>query len=587
MSADGFNAFGQLPAAPSPQELMFYELNDLGNAKRLIRLAGAQFGDHDEVDLRGARLLYLRDHGWIAFDGVRWDLARGPALARKLAHRVAEGLWAQAAAFARSRSGKANAAGEAGEAAADDARSEAEKREAALDAQAVKVKPKKDRQDPAIADFYEFARSSGNAGRTNALLQQAESYLLVELEAFDHDPLAFNVRNGTLRFAKVSGGWEMRFSAAHDPADRITRVMEVDYDPKATAPRWNKAIAAWQPAAPMRDFLARISGYGATGDTSEQAFFIYQGLGGDGKSTFIGALRRIMGDYAATADVKTFLDTGQRSGSDASSDVARLAGETRMVCTAEPPRGAKLNEAMIKSFTGGAPLPARRLRQEQFEFQPKGKVFLECNTRPVIKGDDEGIWRRVFIVLWEVRVSARDRIKDYDRILATEEGPGILNWLLAGVGDWLEQGLDPPRRVSEALNDYRKGSSPFGEWLAECVVVDREARTPASDFFKSYKDWLEAQDSDAKPMSQRAFGTALGERQILRDGKNAAGNIMRRGARLKTELELAEDRAAEAVARESGSPEDDGGLARGQLDGAGGGYFPGDGEDDDPFGNGR
>lgn len=578
MSADGFHDFARLPAAPTPQELMWFELNDLGNAKRLIRLAGGVFEDDDQIQLRGARLLFLRDHGWIAFDGVRWNLAHGPSLARKLAHRVAEGLFAQARAMDEHKGGrkaKADPAETPG-----DAATEAERREAEMDAGA--KRGKKDRVDPAVAEFYEFARSSGNAGRTEAMLRQAESYLLVELEAFDRDPLVFNVRNGTLRYVRGPGGsWSLRFSPAHEPGDRITRVMDVAYDPEVRAPIWEAALAKWQPTEPMRDFLRRISGYGITGDTSEQAFFVYQGLGGDGKSTFIGAVRRVLGDYAATSDVKTFLDTGPRSGSDASSDVARLAGETRMVCTAEPPRGAKLNEAMIKSFTGGAPVPARRLRQEQFEFKPKGKVFLECNTRPVIKGDDEGIWRRIFIVLWEVRVSPGDRVKDYDRILARDEGPGILNWLLSGVGDWLAKGLDPPRRVSEALEDYRKGSSPFGEWLAECVVVDRSARTLASAFYRSYKDWLEAQDSDAKPMSQRAFGTALGERQILRDGKDGNGNVLRRGARLKTAMELDADRAAEAArSGEDGGVGDPGSQAAS-------GSFPADDDYEDPFGNGR
>ena len=524
-SDGGFDGFA---AAPSPQELMRFDLNDLGNARRLIRHAGGTFDDQGRPDLTGARLLYLRDHGWIAFDGKRWDVAMGPAYARRLAHKVAEGLWGQAAAFAEDRE-----------------RKKAQK--AGTDVPPAPPKDdggrKRQKPDPAIEDFYEFARSCGNVGKTGGMLTQAESYLMVDLSAFDPDPWAFNVINGTLKWRQGDDGrWRMTFSRGHDPSDRITRLAPVLYDPKASAPQWTKAVEQWLPEEPTRRFVQRIAGYGLTGNTSEQAFFIFQGLGGDGKSTFVGAVRNVAGDYAATADVKTFLDMGQRSGGDASSDIARLAGETRLVCTAEPPRGAKLNEGMIKSFTGGAPIAARRLRQEQFEFKPKGKVILECNTRPVIKGDDEGIWRRIFIVLWEVRITS-GRIKDFDLILARAEGSGILNWLMAGVGDWLARGLDPPKRVSEALEDYRKGSSPFGEWLTECVIIDKNERHEASDFYRSYKAWMERQDSDAKPMSQRAFGTALGERQILRDGKNSAGNVMRRGARLKTELELQEDLA--------------------------------------------
>jgi putative DNA primase/helicase len=595
VSADGFGfaglgELGGLPAAPSPQELMWFELNDLGNAKRLIRLAGGVFGDDDEVVLTGARLLYLRDHGWIAFDGARWNLAHGQAMARKLAHKVAEGLFGQAKAMEAHHTGKKGRAAPAGDDEAPDpdtasATSEAERREAALDAakSTSATRSKKERTPPQVAEFYEFSRASGNAGRTAAMLAQAESYLLVELEVFDPDPLVLNVRNGTLRWVNAGQGrkpdWKLRFMPAHDPADRITRLMEVDYDPQAKAPKWDGSLVKWQPTEPMRDFLRRIMGYSVTGDTSEQAFFIHQGLGGDGKSTMIGAVRRIVGDYAVTSDVKTFLDTGQRSGSDASSDVARLAGETRMVCTAEPPRGAKLNEAMIKSFTGGAPLAARRLRQDQFEFMPKGKVQMECNTRPVIKGDDEGIWRRVFIVLWEVRVAKVDRIKDFDKILAREEGPGILNWLLAGVGDWLAKGLDPPKRVTEALVDYRKGSSPFGEWLAESVVIEPVLETLASDFYDSFKAWMSKADPDAKVMTQRAFGTALGERQILRSRLDGMGRVLRKGARLKTVQELDEDRRAmmREADDEPGSGASPGGSSGEDLSG----HFPPDDADSD------
>lgn len=581
MSADGFAAFGSefggLPAAPSPQELMWFELNDLGNARRLIRYAGGRFGDDDQVDLTGARLLYVRDIGWMAFDGKRWNLARGAAMALKLAHKVAEGLFVQAKAMNDHLAGKKGPAAPAKADPAPDidqasATSEAERREAALDA-GTTGKSKKDRAPAAVTDFYEFARSSGNAGRSKAMLEQAAAYLLVDLDEFDPDPLAFNVRNGTLRYRNHGTArkpdWRLTFRPAHDPADRITRLMEVDYDGAAAAPRWETALASWQPSEPMRDFLRRILGYSITGDTSEQAFFIHQGLGGDGKSTFIGAIRRTVGDYAVSPNVKTFLDTGMRSGSDASSDVARLAGETRLVCTSEPPQGSKLNEAMIKSFTGGAPVSARKMRQDEVEFMPRGKVHMECNKRPVIKGDDEGIWRRIFIVLWEVRV-LKGRIKDFDKILARDEGAGILNWLLAGVGDWLARGIDPPKRVGQALDDYRKGSSPFGEWLVDCVVIDPQAETLASEFYDSFKTWQQGQDPDAKIMSQRAFGQALGERQILRSRLDGLGRVLRRGARLKTPAEIEADRRAAMGDDEPGSPDEGGDL-----------YFPAD--DESPF----
>jgi putative DNA primase/helicase len=510
MSADGGYAFG---AAPSAQELAKHELNDFGNAMRLIRLVGGDIDDDGEVDCAAATLLYLREIGWIGWNGKHWDLKLGQRLAERTAHKVAKGLIAQRAMLAGS-----------------------------------------------AKEVGDFIKSSGNAGRIASMLKVAESYLQVDLEEFDLDPLALTVRNGTLKFQREAGdGLKVRF-AEHDPGDRITRMAEVTYDAKAKAPVWEASLRAWQPDDEVRGFLQRAIGYTATGYTDEQVFLILQGKGRDGKSTLVNALREIFGGYAGVADVKTFLDIGQRGGADASPDLARLAGDCRLVSVAEPPRGARLAEAMIKSFTGGAPILARRLRQDLFEFMPRPKVWMECNSRPVIKGDDEGIWRRIRLVMFEHQVPKGAEDKALKHKLRAEYA-GILNWIIQGIGDYLSEGLREPQRVSDAMEDYRKGSSPFGEWFVDRVELDAAAKTPASAFYKDYKDWCELQGIE-KPMSQRAFGDALADRQIIRAGKDARGNVLRLGARL----------------RGKAAPMDD---ALGGGSGAGGGS--GSGLDDNPF----
>ncbi len=489
--ADGGDPFGgraeRGARGPTPEDLAAFELNDWGNAMRLIRLVGGDVDDDGEVVLDGAELLYLREIGWIGWNGRHWDLKMGQRLAEKTAHRVAQGLLAQTPFWI--------AAG----------------------------------VDKKLA--YTFARSSGNAGATSAMLRTAESYLQVDLDEFDADPLALTVRNGTLRFRRVPGDGMLVDFRPHDPRDRITRMAAVAYDPKATCPIWDEKIAFWQPEAPMAGFLQRLAGYGFTGHTHEQVFVIFQGKGRDGKSTYMNVLRELAGDYGEVAGVQTFLDSGPRSGADASPDLARLAGDCRMLSVAEPPRGAKLNEAMIKSFTGGSPIVARRLRQDLFSFLPRPKVFMEANSRPVIRGDDEGIWRRVRLVLWEHQLAEDAQDKTLPAKLKAEAS-GILNWVIQGIGDWLSDGLALPDRVKAAMDDYRKGSSPFGEWFMDCVEVAEGVKTPAAHFYSSYKDWCEAQGIE-KPMSQRAFGDALADRQIIRCGKDPRGNVLRMGARLR------------------------------------------------------
>lgn len=472
----------------SPEELAGFELNDFGNAMRLIRLVGGGVGDDGVVSLSSATLLYVRETGWIGWNGRHWDLKMGARLAERTAHLVGRGL-----------------IGAQGKALVEKG-----------------VPPKE-----ALA----FARSSGNAGSIAAMLRVAESYLQVDLDVFDKDPLALNVRNGTLRFRREAGdGLAVEFTA-HDVRNRITRMAAVDYDKEARAPLWEATLGFWQPDETMRRYLQRTAGYGFTGCTHEQVFIIHQGRGRDGKSTYMNILRELAGDYGDVADVRTFLDSGPRGGADATPDLARLAGDCRLLSVAEPTRGAKLNEAMIKSFTGGAPIVARRLRQDLFSFTPRPKVFMEANSRPVIRGDDEGIWRRIRLVMWEHQMTTQQ----VDHALPSKlrrEASGILNWVIEGVGDWLSEGLAEPARVAEAMDDYRKGSSPFGEWFTDRVQLDEQARIPASWLFNDYKEWCDRQGIE-KPMSQRAFGDALADRQIIRCGRGSGGIILRQGACLR------------------------------------------------------
>lgn len=499
--ADGFHAFAE---GPTPDELAAFDLNDYGNALRLIRLIGGRIEADGSIDISAATLLYLLGQGWIGFNGKVWDRKLGDQLASRAAHQVAvkvRGL--HSALVARG------------------------------------LTPK---------DAVGFMNSCGNRGAISAMKELASAYLTVEIDAFDRDPMALNCRNGTLklRLGEAAPDCErelIRELRPHDPADRITRLIDVDYDPDATADLFRQTVEASLPDPEVRAFFQRAHGYSATGAVHEQALFICQGLGRDGKSTILDGLRETLGSYGAVGKVETFLDIGHgRSGGEAAPDIVELAGDVRMIVLSEPPRGSKLAEGLLKAWTSGSPISARQLREKPFTFRPIGKLWMECNAFPVARGDDDGVWRRIHPVLFENQVP----VEAMDRMLPVKlraERAGMLNWLIEGVGDWLRRGLDPPHRVRQALDDYRKQSSPFGDWLNERCVWGKAAngtRTISSELYADYKDWAEGQGHD-KPMSQRAFGDALHQRQIMLAGKDAKGRKFRAPIRLKTAFELAED----------------------------------------------
>lgn len=472
-----------------PLALAWRDMSDLGNAHRLIALTAG-------------RLLHEPGTGWLAYNGKRWDREAGEQLAHRAAHDVAAHVRAEAEAL------EAHA-------------------EAQLTAREIgEDHPIFERVDK----LYGWATQSGNAGRTAAMLVQAQAYLTIGAEALDPDPLALCVDNGVVRLRREAGDAVDVRRLDHDPRALMTRIAVASYDPAARAPEWEAHLERVLPDPFVRQYFQAWMGYAMTAGNSEQRILLLQGKGRDGKSTSMNVIRRVLGGYAVACDVKTFLELGQRSGADASPDMARLAGDVRLVSTSEPPPNGRLNEGLIKAITGGAPVLARFLNRNPFEYVPAFKLVIECNTKPRIGGADDGIWRRVDLIEFRVQIpeSEVDRGLE-DRIVQTEAA-GVLNWLIDGCRLWLTEGLVPPIPVREAVAEYRRASNPFVEWLADRVeFVDGEV-VKGSALYRDYQDWCRFNEAEAK--SQRAFGLMLSDRQINHGPKDRAGNKTRRGVRL-------------------------------------------------------
>jgi putative DNA primase/helicase len=175
------------------------------------------------------------------------------------------------------------------------------------------------------------------------------------------------------------------------------------------------------------------------------------------------------------------------------------------------------------------------------------------NSRPRISGDDDGIWRRIIIILFPRQFHNRPgQVKTMkQQLLGNREG--VFRWIVEGALGYLREGLDPPAQVAEAIEEYRRSANPFSEWMVARVdTSDPNALTLSADLYADYKAWCEAEGvTDREVMSSTAFGRALGDRQMLLGPKDRSGKKRRRGARLRRqdeqptfeEADAAEDRA--------------------------------------------
>jgi putative DNA primase/helicase len=338
-----------------------------------------------------------------------------------------------------------------------------------------------------------FARSTGNSAKIKAALTEAEVPLSVAIEALDTRPMDVNTETGVLRFSVTprAGSYpEARVELVdHDRGLLMTKIMAAGYVPGATAPMFQRFLGQIQPDPLMQGFLQRWFGYSMLGLTNEQALAFFFGMGANGKSALVDLMARVMGSYAATAKIESLTGQNRKSGSDATPDLIAIVA-ARMVRAAEPEKGVQWQEGLIKQLTGGEPILVRQLNMPFFETTPKFKLTISGNDAPDIRGMDDGIWRRLMIVPFEVQIPKEDRDPlIVQRMMA--EASGILNWMVEGALQYLEQGLSPPAQISQATQDLRADADPYGKFLESCCVVSGDARDSiaSADLKNAFAYW--------------------------------------------------------------------------------------------------
>jgi putative DNA primase/helicase len=372
-------------------------------------------------------------------------------------------------------------------------------------------------------ELWKHAFMSQSSARIEAMIGLARTDPLIETRAsdFDKDPWLLNVANGTL---------DLRTGTLrpHSQADMMRRITPVEYHQGAVAPRWQMFLARIMGGnVNLVQWLQKAVGYSLTGLTSEQCFAFLYGVGRNGKSVFCGVLQELMGEYGAKVSAETLLGV-RRSGGEASADVARLAG-LRLVVASELPEGGRLNEALVKDLTGGDVITARHLYKAPFDFRPAFKLWLYGNHKPVVRGTDEGIWRRVRMVPFTQTIPETEvdpRLPEKLR----EELPGILAWAVEGCRLWQADRLGFTEEIRQATADLRSESDLLGSFLADHCMIGENLSAPAGELYATYRRW--AEDSNEQPVTQKQFGSALAERGF-EDSKGTHGVRYRRGLALR------------------------------------------------------
>ena len=379
-----------------------------------------------------------------------------------------------------------------------------------------------------------WAKKSESNSKIKAALERASKLATFakEYANFDRKPHLLNVKNGTI---DLRSGEFLK----HNPNHLLTKQSPIRYEKDAKCPKWEQFILDIMGGKEhMRDYLRRCAGYTLTADTGEQCFFVPWGPGGTGKSTFLGVMQRIMGDYCVDADAEMFMvkrgDGGQPF------EMAGMEG-VRLLMAIETEEGKKLALAKLKRMTGQDPIKACYKFQNQYSFLPQWKVWLATNDAPTTRAEDDAFWDRTKPIPFTVKFRGTSaEIKNYAEVLVKEEGPGILNWCIAGVLAWRKDGLQHPVDVAEAAEAWRDRDDWLQRFLEEHTEPTEDTRrmVKKSDLFTAFTGWADM-TKEARGVNDKDFSGAMKRKgydpdEVKQDGKTTRVWV---GLRLKTLVE--------------------------------------------------
>ncbi len=342
---------------------------------------------------------------------------------------------------------------------------------------------------------------SATALRNMVNLAMSESGISISEKRLDSNPWLMNCTNGTINL--LTGELQ-----PHDRDDLLTKMAHLEHDKDATCPTWQKFLYRIMGGnANLVSFLQRYSGYTSTGDVSEQVLVLMHGRGSNGKSTFLKVLQQLFGDYGRQANMELLLS--MKNSNSHPTGMARLMG-ARFVASSEVERGAPFAEALVKQMTGGDTITARFMRKDFFEFEPTHKLWIAANHKPIIKGNDMAIWRRILLVPFTVTIPVEQQDKQLLSKLIKEQA-GILNWVVQGCLAWQKEGLKPPEDVLSATSDYKEDMDLLKDFFDDWCEEGEGLKVTVKDLYESYLDWCTV-FHESKPVSKRLFGMMISER---------------------------------------------------------------------------
>lgn len=381
-----------------------------------------------------------------------------------------------------------------------------------------------DRYSKAL-EYEKFAIKRRDSKYISSGLKEAQPML--EIDPKDLDKNAFLLNTPNLTFDLKTGK-----SLKHDPENFITKQTLVDPSDEGMN-LWLEAIEGFfTNDRELVDYIQANVGMAFIGKVLKEALFIAYGEGGNGKSTFWNVIAKVTGTYSGTISADILTVSCRRN---VKPELAEAKGK-RLLIAAELQEGMRLSTANVKQLCSTDEIGAEKKFKDPFSYTPTHTLVLYTNHLPKVGATDDGTWRRLIVIPFTEKISRDKDIKNYADYLYHHAGGAILKWIIEGAKKAIELDyhIPVPKKVQEAIQEYKQSNDWFGQFLDECCEVGDGLEQKSGEFYSEYRAYCVRTGDYIR--NKADFNTAIQHAGFInRKRKNGAFII---GLKLKSEFEM-------------------------------------------------
>ena len=340
--------------------------------------------------------------------------------------------------------------------------------------------------EEAPKDFVRAVQSYGDCNKRRTLVTDSRSYGFILQTDLDKHINLLNCRNGILNLDTL----ELQ---PHDPKLLLSKRANFFYDPSAKSELFLRFMDEIMMGDTEKSrYIQTLLGYAMLGSPTQEQFYIFYGSSTrNGKSTLLGIIQHLLGDYACSINPESLAQAKEYNGRTANGDIARLHGIRFLQCS-EPPKRMKLNVELVKKLTGGDVITARHLYERDFDFLPVFTLFMNSNFLPVVLDNSLFTSGRVKVVEFCRHFEPHEQdTKLKQKLRSAENLSGIANWLIQGLRMYHEQGdrFIVPESVERATDDYKSKSDKLKSFFADRMTEDANCTVSAKSVYEEYAQW--------------------------------------------------------------------------------------------------